>query len=175
MAQAIDLFGLGGFNLTFPSVTALQTSVGQAGVGVSGGVLFEQELSSSLAIELGGIFMTRNWGVEGLRETEKRFHLPLLFRYRIPEFDFFGGGYYSLGLGQIQANGLSEDYLSLQQSRSDWGATLGVGKVFADDSKKSFFIRILANIGFKDGSTTPLASLFYRDIQILGGMQLGSF
>jgi hypothetical protein len=173
-AQAFEVSGFAVGNLAFPNITALGTTGSTSGFSTGFGALLGYELAPGFTLELGGVYRSRQYGVSGgsANQNEMRLDIPLLLRLDLPFIQPFIGPYYSTGIGNMTASGVSLSYAANSLSTSDYGLLLGVGHVFEVVPNIGIMVRGQFMFGFPNISTNPLFTLSYRDVQLLGGITL---
>jgi outer membrane protein W len=150
----------------------------KAKIGYGGGLLAEFRLSPRVGMELGGLYLMRNFHSNGALLTSTVVQAPLLFRYWFGRVVSMGlGGYYSTAIGdnvKSKVDGTTTDvaYSSLGFKKTDYGAVGSLGFSFRLSNSAAFLIDARYTYGLADIDTNTEKDR-YQDAHLLIGLRFG--
>ncbi len=172
LALSQNRIGFFGLSNKVSHTSSGQTSASTTTYG--GGLLLERSKSGFKGWEFGVLYLPRSWSPD----SNARFAiLPAHYNYWLTPILGLGfGGYWGMGQGQIELNGLSRSYADSLHSKYDYGLSTSfkINLPFQVPAGTSLLLEARYQYGLANLSMTPTSDRRYSDLSFFLGFRIGS-
>lgn len=122
--------------------------------------------------EVGGLYVQQKYGVLDDTFAEARFMFPLLLQFRIGNLVLGGGGYMSMGNGNVVTSSSEETYGERMLNKTDFGWLASAGYILTFGAGSRFGLRLEGRFGqsLKNITIVPDPTGKYTILQVLAGL-----